>query len=56
MNDLAYQIKLEVDFHEGLANVNILSLTRNLNSIPFKAIGYEYPKTLFKSRVEQYLH
>ena len=56
MNDIAFHIKYEVQLHKNLANVDIFSLVRKLNHIPFKAIGFEYPETLFRLRVDQYTH
>ena len=56
MNDIAFQIKTDVHAYTNLDNVNILSLVKRLNRIPFKAIGFEYPEKLFRSRIEQYLH
>jgi hypothetical protein len=56
MNDLAFHIKSEVQFYQTLANVDVFSLIRKLNHIPFKAIGFEHPETLFRLRVEQYTH
>jgi hypothetical protein len=54
MTDFAWHIKFGVDDQGGLANVNILELARKLNSIPFKSIGFKYPKELFRALVEQY--
>lgn len=51
MNDMVVQIKTEVHISKKLANLNMLSLARRLNRIPFKAIGFEYPEKLFRSRV-----
>lgn len=52
MNDLAYQIKIEVQIQKGLANIDLVAVTKKLNRIPFKAIGFEYPRTIFKSKTE----
>ena len=50
MNDLAFHIK-EVQFQEGLANADMILLVRKVNGIPFKAIGFKYPETLFRLRL-----
>ena len=56
MNDMVVQIKTEVHISQSLASLDMSSLARRLNVIPFKGIGFEYPETLFRLRVEQYLH
>ena len=56
MNDFALHIKSEVQSRQTLANVDMLLLARRLNRIPFKAIGFEYPETLFRLRLEQSLN
>ena len=56
MNDLAFHIKTEVQFQGGLGNADMILLARKLNHIPFKAIGFEYPETLFRLRLEQHIH
>ncbi len=54
MNDLAFHVNDVVQSHQNLAHVDVFSLVRKLNNIPFKAIGFEYPETLFRLRVGQY--
>jgi len=56
MNDLALHIKTEVQIHKDLANIDMFLLARKLNRIPFKSIGYEYPETLFRLRLDQNMH
>ncbi len=56
MNDLAFHIKYEVQRSGSLANLDILSLTKRLNVTPFKSIGFKYPDTLFRLRIQQSLH
>ena len=56
MNDLAFHVNDVVQSHQNLAHVDVFSLVRKLNNIPFKAIGFKYPETLFRLRVGQYTH
>ena len=56
MNDFAHLIKAEVHIQRSLENANPEILGKRLNRTPFSAIGYEYPQTLFRSRIEQYLN
>jgi hypothetical protein len=51
INDLTFHIK-EVQFQEGLANADMILLVRKVNGIPFKAIGFKYPETLLRLRLE----
>jgi|TARA_B100000315_G_C14420897_1_gene515499 hypothetical protein len=56
MNDFAHLIKAEVNFHKSLENVDPDILGKRLNRTPFSAINFEYPQTLFRSRIEQRLN
>jgi hypothetical protein len=44
MNDIAFQIEHAILSNGGLAYTNPDELRTRINKIPFKAIGYQYPR------------
>ena len=53
MNDMRFQIGLDVEDDGGLANVDLARLHHRLNRIPFSAIGYGYPVERLKAWLVQ---
>lgn len=43
MNDIRFQIEVDVEHDGGLANADLAGLQHRLNRIPFSAVGYRYP-------------
>ena len=44
MNDMAYHVEHRIYADGGLARANLDELLMGINQIPFKAIGFNYPK------------
>lgn len=53
MNDLRFQIEVNVAHDGGLANVDIADLHRRLNRIPLSAVGYRYAVEGLRERLAQ---
>ena len=53
MNDLRFQIEVEVAHVGGLGQVDLVDLHQRLNRTPLSAVGYRYPVEGLLSWLEQ---